>query len=176
MAEAIAKPTLRERGVHEFKEFVVIAVYLFITIGAVLLLKAAVLHEHGVNFTPLSIAAVKAAVLAKFILIGDAMRLGEGFGTRPLIWPTLYKSVSFLIFLVILTVIEEIVVGLFHDRSVAVSVQELFGYKLWETLAGIVIMQLVLIPYFGFRELGEVLGHGTLTRLFLFDRNAAARL
>jgi hypothetical protein len=172
VAEAVAKPTLRERGVHELKEMAVITVYLFVVLATVLLMKAAVLHEQGIAFTPLSIAIVKAAVLAKFILIGDAMRLGEGFKSQPLIWPTIYKSVSFLIFLVILTIIEEIVVGLFHHQSAAASLQELFGVKLQETVAGIVLLQLALIPFFGFRELSEVLGQGTMSRLFFSDRGA----
>ena len=173
MAEVMAKPTLRERGVNEFKEFLIIGAYLFLTFGAVLLMKAAVLHDQGISFAPLSAAAIKAAILAKFILIGEAMRLGEGFKSRPLIWPTLYKSVSFLVFLIILTIVEEIVVGLFHDRSAAASLQELFGAKLVETLAAIVIVQLVLIPYFGFRELSETLGRGKIARLFFSDRGVA---
>ena len=173
VAEAIAKSTLRERGVHELREFATIAVYLYVTIGALILLKAAVLHTQGVSFTPWGVAVVKAAVLAKFVLIGDAIRLGEGFKTGPLIWPTLYKSFSFLVLLVVLTIIEEIVIGLFHQRPVAASLQELFGSKLYETLAGYIVMLLILIPFFAFRELGEVLGRGTLGRLFFSDRGAA---
>jgi hypothetical protein len=172
----VAKPTLRERGVHELKEMVVITVYLYIVIGAVILYKDAVLHGQGISFTPWGIAIVKAVVLAKFILIGDAMRLGEGFKARPLIWPTLYKTFSFLIFLIVLTIIEEIVVGLFHQRPVAVSLQELFGARLYETLAGFLLTLLALIPYFGFRQLAEVLGRGTLVRLFFSDRAAAKPL
>ena len=34
----------------------------------------------------------------------------------PLIWPTLRRAFSFLVLLVVLTIIEEAVVGLLHDR------------------------------------------------------------
>jgi len=176
VAEAVAKPTLRERGVHEAREFAIIAVYLYITLGAVILYKAAVLHGQGIGFEPWGLAIVKAAVLAKFVLIGHAMRLGEGFKAGSLIWPTLYKSFSFLIFLVVLTIIEAIVVGLFHQRPVVASLQELFGARLYEILAGFLVMLLILIPYFAFRELAEVLGRGTLVRLFFSDRTAAKPL
>ena len=72
--------------------------------------------------------------------------------------------------LVALTTIEEIVVGLFHRQSIADSLGELFGHRLEETLAGIFIVLLVLVPYFAFRVLGEVLGEGRLTRMFFFER------
>jgi hypothetical protein len=73
-------------------------------------------------------------VLAKFILVGDAMKIGEG-RTGTLIWPTLHKAFGFLLLLVILTIIEEAVVGLFHHRSITDSLGDLVGTRLEETLA-----------------------------------------
>ena len=63
------------------------------------------------------------------------------------------------------------VVGLFHHQSVAASLGELFGAKLYETLAGIVILLLVLIPYFAFHVLDETLGEGRLARMFFVERS-----
>ena len=144
--------------------------------AAVILMKAAVLHDAGVSFTPWGIAIVKAFVLAKFMLIGRAMKIGERYTTQPLIWPTLHKSFAFLVLLVVLTIVEEVVVGLFHQQSVAASLGELTGAKLYETLAGILIMLLVLIPYFAIHVLSEALGEGTLSRMFFVDRRWAASL
>ena len=132
---------------HELKEFAVITVYLYITLGAVIMMKAAVLHTEGIAFAPWGIAIVKAAVLAKFMLIGNAMRFGERTKTRPLIWPTMHKAAAFLVLLIVLTIIEEAVVGTFHHRSIAASLGDLFGPRLDETLAGYVIMLLVLVPF-----------------------------
>jgi hypothetical protein len=72
--------------------------------------------------------------------------------------------------LVVLTVIEEVLVGLFHHQSLAASLGELTGAKLDESLADILIMLLVLIPYFAFRVLGEALGEGRLARMFFVER------
>jgi hypothetical protein len=44
--------------------------------------------------------------------------------------PTLHKSFAFLVLLVVLTIIEEAVVGLFHQQSVAASLGELTGAEL----------------------------------------------
>jgi hypothetical protein len=170
--ETTAKATLGQRAVHEFKELAILTAYLYVTLGAVILMKAAVLHGAGIDFTPWGIAIVKALVLAKFMLIGRAM-IDERFNDRPLIWPTLYKSFAFLVLLIVLTLIEEVVVGLFHHQSAAASLGELTGAKLYETLAGYIIMLLVLVPYIAWDVLDEALGEGRLARMFFVDRGWA---
>jgi hypothetical protein len=170
-----AKATLHQRALHELKEFVILAVYLYITIGAVVLMKTAVLHSEGIAFAPWGIAVVKAAVLAKFMLLGNAMKIGGRNTTSPLIWPTLNKAFAFLVLLIIMTLIEEAVVGLFHHRSIASSLSELAGPRLEETTAGFLIILLVLIPFFAFRVLSEALGEGRLERMFFVAREPMER-
>ena len=92
--------------------------------------------QRGIEFAPWGIAIVKAMVLAKFMLVGSAMKIGERFTKRPLIWPTLHKAFAFLLLLIIMTVIEEAVVGLIHNQPIAASLGDLFGPKLEETIAG----------------------------------------
>lgn len=162
--------TLPHRAIHELKQLAIISLYLYITLGAIILLKTAVLHTEGIDFTPWGTAAVKAVVLAKFMLVGHAMKLGERSSTMPLVWPTLRMAAAFLVLLIILTILEEAVVGLFHHRTIAASLGDLFGAKLDETLAGYVIMLLILIPYCAFRVLGEELGEGRLERMFFVER------
>jgi hypothetical protein len=170
MLETNAKATLRERAMHEFKKLVIISLYLYITLGAVILFKTAVLQDQGIEFSPWGIAIVKAVVLAKFMLLGEAIKIGGRTSTSPLVWPTLQKALVLLVVLIIMTVIEEAVVGLFHHRSITASLGELFGPRLEETIAGYVIMLLVLIPYCAFRVLGEALGEDRLTRMFFVER------
>jgi hypothetical protein len=168
--ETSAKATLHQRVIHELREFAILAVYLYITLGAVILMKTAVLHSVGIEVAPWGIAIVKAMILAKFMLVGFAVKFGEGNSTAPLIWPTLKMAFAFLGLLIVMTVIEEIVAGLFHHQSIAVSLGGLFGLRLEETLAGYLIMLLVLIPFFAFRVLSDTLGEGRLERMFFVDR------
>src|ERR1700710_571762 len=102
-----AKATLRQRAMHELKEFVVLALYLYICFGAVILMKTAVLHTVGIEVAPWGIAIVKALVLAKFMLIGFAVKFGEGNSTGPLIWPAMKMAFTFLGLLIVMTIIEE---------------------------------------------------------------------
>ena len=164
-----AKATLHQRAMHEFKELAIISAYLYVTLGAVILMKAAVLHAEGIAFTPWGIAIVKAVVLGKFVLLGNLAHLGGRDISGPLIWPTLRRAFAILVLLIVLTIIEEAVVGLFHHRSIAASLGELFGARLEETLAGYLIMLLVLIPFFAFRVLSEALGEGRLERMFFLS-------
>jgi hypothetical protein len=174
ITETTAKAPLHQRAMHELKELLFITLYLYITLGAVILMKTAVLHTQGVEFTPWGIAIVKAVVLAKFMLIGRAVKIGERKTTSPLIWPTLQMAFAFLVLLIVMTVIEEAVVGLFHHQSIAASLGDLFGPRLEETLAGYLIMLLVLIPYSAFLVLGDAIGEGRLTRMFFVRREPIA--
>src|SRR5215213_3818132 len=115
------------------REFALLAAYLYITLGAVILMKTAVLHTVGIEFALWGIAVVKAAVLAKFMLLGHAFKIGERNTTSPLIWPTMHMAFAFLVLLIIMTIIEEAVVGLFHNQSIAASLGDLFGHRLEET-------------------------------------------
>ena len=74
-----------------------------------------------------------------------------------------------------MTIIEEAIVGLFHHRSIASSLSELVGPRLEETIAGFLIMLLVLIPFFAFRVLSEALGEGRLERMFFVEREPMER-
>jgi hypothetical protein len=160
---------ITQRAANEFRKLAFIFLYLYIIFGAIILMKAGILHAHGISFTPWGIAAVKAAILAKFMLLGHAMKLGDSGKLGPLIWPTLYGAVIFMLLLVALTIIEEIVVGFFHGRSVTASLGDLTGPHLGETAAGIVIIFLVLIPYFAFRVLAMSLGTDRLMQMFFGD-------
>ena len=84
--EGTVKATLQQRAMYEVKEFAILAVYLYITLGAVILMKTAVLHSQGIEFAFWGVPAIKAVVLAKFMLIGNALKIGERNSTRPLIW------------------------------------------------------------------------------------------
>ena len=94
---------------HELKEYAAISLYLYVCFGAVLLYKASVLQARGIDYAPYGLAAIKALILAKFMLLGHAARLGERYRRKPLIYPVLHSSFVFLALLVALSVVEEAV-------------------------------------------------------------------
>jgi hypothetical protein len=171
----VPKPSLKERAIEELREFLVLATYLYVCLGALLLFKGAILEEAEISFTAWGRAAIKAMVLAKFMLVGRVLRLGERYKDRALIWPTLHKSFAFLVLLLILTTVEEVVVGLLNHRPLAESLTHVVGPTLLQGFATSLVMFLVLIPYFAFRCFGDVLGDRYLVYLFLKDRSDELR-
>jgi hypothetical protein len=164
------KPTAKERVAAELREFTVVAIYLWICFTALAYLKFAILEAHGIAFAPFGFAAVKALICAKFVSVGHALHVGERFKARPLIYPVLHKSISFLILLLVLNALEEIIVGFMHGRSLADSLSELGGGTRDQMIATAIVMLLILIPFFIVRVLGEVVGERTLARLFFEPR------
>jgi hypothetical protein len=164
--------SIRTRAAHELREFAIIAAYLYICFTALLYLKSAILQAHGIAFAPFALAAVKALICAKFVLIGRALHVGERFKAKPLIWPTLYRSFAFLVLVWVLNMIEEIVVGYFHQRSVADSIAEVGGGTPDQVIATSIVVLLIFIPFFAFRSLGEVVGERNLVTVFLRPRRA----
>jgi len=69
MNDGAAKPSFGKRAAHEFKEFLIIAAYLYVCFTALADLKAAILEAQGVVFAPFGFAAVKALICAKFLSI-----------------------------------------------------------------------------------------------------------
>jgi hypothetical protein len=161
---------IAKRITDELKEFAIIAAYLYVCFTAITYLKAAILHAHGIEFAPFGLAAAKALICAKFVSLGHALHVGERFKSQPLIWPTLHKSIAFLVLLLVLNAVEEVLVGLLHHRAIPDSLAEIGGGTLDQLIATSVVGFLILVPFFAFRALGEVIGEGNLVRLFFRPR------
>jgi hypothetical protein len=69
-----------------------------------------------------------------------------------------------------LNVLEEVVVGYIHHRPIADSIAEVGGGTLHQLIATTIIMLLILVPFFAFRSLGDVVGERILLRLFFEPR------
>lgn len=160
--------TIAQRAKHELHEYALLSLYLFVCFGALILYKVAILGEEGISYLPSGLAAIKALILAKFIMLGNMIRLGSRRAGGRIVYVIANKALLYLILLIVLSIIEEVIVGLVHGRSIAASLAEFGGDKLFQTLATSLIMLLILIPYVASRELNVALGEGRLWAL-LFE-------
>jgi hypothetical protein len=170
MKDNVEKTSIGKRAAHELKQFLIIAVYLYVCFTALAYLKAAILQAHGIAFAPFGFAAVKALICAKFLSIGYVFHLGERYKKHALVWPILHRSFVFLALLIVLTVLEELIVGYLHHRTFADSIAEIGGGTVHQAIATLIILLLILIPFFAFRSLADVLGERVLLRLFFEPR------
>jgi hypothetical protein len=130
-------------------------------------------HSASVSNYRIGFAAVNALIIGKFILIGESLHLGEQFGEKRLIYSVLFKSVMFALFAIACNVVEGVIVSLIHGTSIVESIPQMGGGGL-EGMALYGIMgAIVLIPFFLFTEVQQLLGKDRLHSLILQKRSKA---
>lgn len=152
---------------QELRDYAVAALYLYVCLGALLLFEGALQREEGVSSVHFGLALGKALILGKFMLIGEAARIGARRESRTLLQLIVRRALSFLVLLVALSVAEEFVVGWVHGRSAAETLAEYGRRSPLELFATVLLMGLVLVPYIAAREVSRALGPGGLRSLLL---------
>jgi len=166
---ATTSRNLKQLAYQQLKEFLAIAIYLWVVFG-LLVMFTVVLAEQHIPFAYQGFAIINGLALAKVMLTAKDLHLGEKYDEAPLIYSTLLKSALFTLVLACFKILEETVVGLYHGKSFQQSISDLGG----GTLNGILILTLLLfamlIPFVGYGELQRVLGEGKLEQLFFQPR------
>lgn len=172
MSEAVAKPSLKERALDELKTYWVITLYLWLFLGSFAAYRKLILAETGVTYVHFGLALVQALIIAKVVLIGRLFGFSRRFEDGPLIWPVLYKSVLFALLVMGFGVVEHLVEGWIHHKGAPPldGLREIAAIGADEIAARMLTLSVAFVPFFGFCELGRVLGMGKLADLF-FSRN-----
>jgi hypothetical protein len=166
------KSTLKQKARQGLKEYLTIAGYLWVVFALFVLYKSVVLAEHHIPFAPQGVALLNALALAKVMMVAQHLHMGEKFKQAPLIYTTLFKSIAFAIVLGCFKMVEEVLKGLYHGKSLNESVHRIGG-ALEGILVLMTILTVVLIPYFAFMELDSILGKGSLRKLLFSPRHTA---
>src|SRR5215469_6745807 len=167
---------VEEKTASELKRFAVIAFYLWVLLSLFEVHRFAVLrevHQTSVSGYRFGLMAINAFVLGKIILIGQDLHLAEQFSEKGLILSALFKSAVFAVLLVCFDILEEVIVGVVHGKSVAASVPQLGGGGLEGALIMGIIGFVVLIPFFLYTEMQRVLGKNELYSLMFRNRSKA---
>jgi hypothetical protein len=170
--ETNGKAGWKQKAVAEIIEYWVVFAYLFWFLAVFTWYRRFVLAEYHISYAHYSFALVEALVLAKLILIGDALHFGQRFDQKRLIVPTLWKAAVFSVWVAIFSVLEHTVEGLLRHRGLTGGLEELASTGKYELLARCLIMFSVFIPFFACKELERVLGEGQLVALFFGGRGA----
>lgn len=169
-----SQSSLKDRLVVETKRFLMIFTYLLLSLGVMVNYKRAILADYGIPFFEFGYAAIEAFILAKVILIGHVWRLEKKrYMGKPLIYTTLYSALIFSLLVVGFNVIEQVIAGWIHHRTVVETVYEVIEKGWHEMLARCLFLFVIFIPYFAFLEIGAMLGEGKLFEVF-FLRHAAS--
>jgi hypothetical protein len=162
---------LKQKVVHETREYLMIALYLFVVFALLIVHKSMILAEHHVDYTLHGLALINALAFAKFMLMAQDLGLGDWFGDAPLIYPTLLKSFIFTVVLACFKIVEDFLVGRLHGKSFQESIAE-FGGGTWKGIATLsALVCVMLVPFFGFTELRRVFGSDRLFGVFFRPRH-----
>jgi hypothetical protein len=170
MKSARSTSGLREKAKEELRMFSAIAIYLALMLEALFSYRSLTSSESGIIHY--GVGVIEALILAKVILIGQALRLGKGLEDEPLIVSVLVKTLLFGVFVALFSVIEHVIEGLVHHETWDVIAHHLFAGGRDEILARTLVIIVTFIPFFAFSEVDRVLGQGRLFALFFRKRTA----
>lgn len=163
--------TLKQKAIEQMKEFLFIALYLWLVFGLLVMYKSVILGEYHIDFAYHGFALINAFALGKVMLVAKDLHLGERFHSAPLVYPILVKSAIFTVVLACFKVLEDAAIGLYRGKSFAESIADLGGGNLQAILTLTLLLFVVLIPFVGYGELQRVLGEGKLKQIFLYPRS-----
>jgi hypothetical protein len=175
MDETTEKPGWKQRAKREFISYWINVLYLSIVFGLFTWYRRLILARYDIAYMHYGVAIVEALVLAKVILIGDMMGLSRHyFEGKPLIYPTLYKSLVFTLFVAVFRMMEETITGFMKGKGMDGWLETLHGTGKYEFLAHGLMVFFMFIPFFAFKEIGKILGKGSIGRLFFRENSLPA--
>jgi hypothetical protein len=108
------------------------------------------------------------------MLVAEDLHFADWFKDRPLIYPILCKAIAFSVLFLVLYFAEEVFVGMVKGKTIGESLPTIGGGSPSDVLFVGIILSIALIPFFGFREIGRVIGERQLHALLFFKRQAGA--
>lgn len=119
MSSKNSKADLKQKAVHEFRQFVAISLYLAFFFCAVTTYRMLLLNDfHDAYFNYIS-GLINALVIAKVILIGEYAHLGKKYEHKPLLLSSAYKALLFGLLVFGFHIVEEGVKRLLRGEDMA---------------------------------------------------------
>jgi hypothetical protein len=160
------KEMIKQKMKHEMYRMLIYFAFLSLFFCSLTAYERIILGEYSISYLHYGYGLLQALILSKIILIGESLRLGERFEDRPLMIPTLYKTIIFSIFTFLFLIIEHFVTGFFHGIGFAEISEEIANKSLNVILAKTLVIFWVFILFFAFLEIGNFLGENKLIKLF----------
>lgn len=131
---------LRSRLRCELIEYGLNVAYLAPAFAVFTMYRRPVLAVHDIAYTNYWVALIEALIIGKAIMLGGLLRLGRGLEAKPLLYPTLYKTVVFIRLVGAFTVVEHSLGSLWTGEGILEGVLGFSRQGLLEQLAhGLVI-------------------------------------
>jgi hypothetical protein len=161
---------LKEKAAEELRLMLLISAYLASFFGAFLTYRRLISREFGVSTFHYGFALIEALVIAKVILIGNALGLGKREARRTLAVSVLRSSLIYGLLVGAFAILEHVIEGLVHGKTLAASFDALLNQGIYEILGRTLVLFVAFIPFFAFGEIGYLAGDQKLFDLFFRKR------
>jgi hypothetical protein len=165
------KKNWKKKLLREMANYWLTVLYMAVVFSVFFNYRRLILAHYQITFTNYGIGIINAMILAKVVLVAETLRLGRGFEGKPLVVPTLYKTFWFTVCVAIFYAAEQFVRGLIGGLGPTGAMDKVISRLNYEWLSGVLLVFFAFIPFFGIKELGRVLGEGTIARLFFRRRS-----
>ena len=158
----MTKAITMNHRLHQFKEMVVrtflLTVYLAAWFCALVFLSNSILEIEGIPYIGFGIAIVKAAVTAKFMVMGlEIFPLPINKGSS-LVFGILRRSIVYVIVVVGLSYLFAGIEGYFHHEGFIEPIRHFAGGSVKHLIALTITYWLIVLPYLAYFALEEVIG------------------
>ena len=124
------KHDLKERAVHELREFLAMFLYLWVFFALLVIHESVIRAQEHQDYQAHGFALLNALILAKVLLIGEDLHLGSRFRDKPLLYSIFYKCFEFTIFFIGVHILERVIVGVWRGSTIAQSFPTIGGGSL----------------------------------------------
>ena len=173
--------TARRAGaflLHEFLEILPPTIFFFLGFNLIVLTTNLILADYEVQFASFMIATASALVVAKAVLVANAMSAIRRYDRAPLIRPILFKTVFYWAAVFIVRVLEHWVRYRFGgDYVFGGFVPHVVANFSWDRFIAIQLWIFVLfLIYVTASEFNRLFGHGELRRILFTYRPSEMQL
>ncbi|MGH7244193.1 MAG: hypothetical protein ACREJD_12335 [Phycisphaerales bacterium] len=171
-------PEITRRIKHKLWEETVVMLwlflYLFLFLAGLAGYRATLLGKDGTGAWPLFHCAIEAMVLAKVMVIGNALRLGERVYHPRMIVRVLYRSVAFGVFALVVSGLEELARGLWNGEAFSDLIHQALEVNPRLLAARMIVQVVFFLPLFAIWAVSRKLGPSTLRTMFFETEPAQA--
>jgi hypothetical protein len=153
--------------VHELFEYFLNFIFLAAFLVAFAWYRRLILAEYNIQYLAYWGPVIEAAILAKVIMIGDALRMGRRFQNRALALTVIYRTIIFGLFVVAFSFAEHIIEAWCHGKTAMDALSEMMNQGRYEILARFIIMVVAFVPFFTMKEIERAFGAEKIRGMFL---------
>ena len=164
------KPGWKMRALDELRNLSITVMYIWVPLIAFTLHGEIILASYHINYSAkFGFAFINAVILAKFMWLGEILHAGKKAAGKALLYSMLWNSALFAVILMVCHLLEEALVKVWHGQSFAASFSETVADPR-DIFATVLLVFVVLIPFFFAKGLIEILGKDEIKRLLLNAR------